>query len=58
MKKTYTSIMKDRKNAFEMMRLAGTDKVKAEWIDRMEKLDDCLACPVLGRECPVGCQSL
>jgi hypothetical protein len=58
MRKTYTSIMKDRMQADQMIILAGTDKVKKEWVERREKLDDCLACPVLGKDCPPGCKSL
>ena len=58
MKKSYTSIMKDRKQANRMVQVSGTDKVKAVWFKRLEKLDDCLACGCLGKVCPPGCQSL
>jgi hypothetical protein len=58
MKKSYTAIMKEIKDANHMVLFAGTEKVKQVLVDRREKLDDCLACPVLGRECPVGCKSL
>jgi type II secretory pathway component PulL len=58
MKKSYTEVMKDIKDANHMVLHAGTEKVKQVWVDRREKLDDCLACPVLGRECPPGCKSL
>ena len=58
MRKTYTSIMKERRQVDKMVMLAGSDDVKKTWVVRREKLDDCLACPVLGKDCPVGCQSL
>ncbi len=58
MRKSYTSIMKDIKQTDQMVMLAGSDDVKQTWVERREKLDDCLACPVLGRECPPGCQNL
>ncbi len=58
MRKSYTSIMKDIKQTDQMVMLAGSDDVKQTWVERREKLDDCLACPVLGKICPPGCKSL
>jgi hypothetical protein len=58
MKKSYTAIMKEIKDANHMVLHAGTEKVKQVWVANREKLDDCLACPVLGRTCPPGCKSL
>lgn len=60
MKRKYTEVMKDIKSANHMILLAGTDKVKKQWVERREKLDTCLACPVLtdNIDCPPGCQNL
>ncbi len=50
--------MKEIKSANHMVLHAGTEKVKRVWVEKRDKLDDCLACPVLGQICPPGCKSL
>jgi hypothetical protein len=60
MKRKYTEVHKDIKDANQMIILAGTEKVKKAWVERSEKLGVCLACPVLtdNVDCPPGCVNL
>lgn len=58
MKKTYSSVSKEIRDAGRMINLAGNQKAKETWSAKLASLHECMACGCLGKVCPPGCESL